>query len=348
MDRTANTYVVEMSSAFDRAADVLPVVTHCVQIAGAAFELHFAGSALPPAILPALVHLPVGADAGPVVRLYLWDTASTGVEPPSPPFAQEDYTRYGQRAFAHDGGMSWMCAPLDRVICAYDRETMRGYFWTADAGSLSIYERAAPLQTLFHWSLAEFGWHIIHAAALGTEAGGVLLVGNSGAGKSTTALACLQSTQLQYLSDDKCLVTLDPTPRALGLFNSAKLKADMLDHLADLKPVIADWDEKLKGGKYLLHLFPGLRQKMVAEFPIRAILVAQIAHAQQAALTRITPNQVLHVLGPSTVIWLTGGEHSSLHFIARLAKSLPCYRLHLAQNPADNLDLIVETLRENS
>ncbi|MCB0148415.1 MAG: hypothetical protein KDE01_12280, partial [Caldilineaceae bacterium] len=63
---------------------------------------------------------------------------------------------------------------------------------------------------------------------------GVLLVGNTGAGKSTTALALLEqrnghSPALRYLSDDKCLVRLRPQVEAFALFNSAKLKADMLD-----------------------------------------------------------------------------------------------------------------------
>lgn len=320
-----------------------------LNIAGFHVQLQFAGMALKPVLFPGLAHLQTANGAHlPAVGFSLWDAASTGHYPPPPPFAAADYNRYGQRALREDGPYLLMHDPVNQLIFGYERTTGQGFFWAEDAQSISIYERAAPLQTLFHWALSGRGWEIIHAGALGTANGGVLLIGGTGAGKSTTSLACLQNQRLHYLSDDKCLVTLEPEPRAFGLFNSAKLKPDMLARLEHFKPLVADHDENAKGGKSLLYLYPAFQEKMVTTFPIRAILMTHIANITRPALVPISPVQVLRVLGPSTVIWLAGAETGSMRLMARLAQQIPCYRLELAQNPTDNLDLIADTLDKHS
>ena len=63
------------------------------------------------------------------------------------------------------------------------------------------------------------------AAAVGQAAGGVLLVGAGGSGKSTCALSCLTS-DLLYAGDDYVAVELRPEPRVLSLFCSGKLEPD--------------------------------------------------------------------------------------------------------------------------
>jgi hypothetical protein len=331
--------------AFQQAEQTQPRVEHRLCVAGRCFRLCFAGLALVPAILPALAHLKTDLEhALPDITFCLWDAASTGVYPPRPPFSDQDYHRYGRRAVRDDGERAILYAPAIQLLSAYDRAARLGFFWTRAADDLSIYERAAPLQTLFHWALKNSGWQILHAAAVGNERGGVLLVGNTSAGKSTTALACLEIKSLHYLSDDKCLVSLEPAPRAFGVFSSAKLKADMLDRLPHFKPLVAGWDDAYKVGKSLVYLYPAYRKQMVTAFPIKAILVSRITHQAEPALTLASPSEVLRVLGPSTVIWLPGAEADSLRFTADLAKRAPCYTLDLARNPADNLNLIAQVL----
>ncbi len=56
---------------------------------------------------------------------------------------------------------------------------------------------------------------------------GVLIAGRGGAGKSTTALACLNS-KLAYVSDDHCLLATQPSPCAWSLYNTGKLDAESL------------------------------------------------------------------------------------------------------------------------
>jgi hypothetical protein len=313
-------------------------------MAGVTFRLRVAGPTLTEATLPALAHLPAGDPSGPTVTFDLWDTAATGVLPPRPPFTTADYRRYGQRAVAHNAAVSLMVAPTVPLLFAYDRTARHGFFWSEDATQLSIYERAAPLQTLFHWALAEFGWQIVHAAAVGTTAGGVLLIGNTGAGKSTTALSCLAGGGLRLLSDDKCLARLDPAPQAFAAFSSGKVKADMLERLPHLRGRLQGWDNHVKAGKGLVFLHPDFADRLITSFPIRALVVTQVAHQIEPALRPLPPGEAFRVFGPSTVIWLPGAEAESYRFTAELTRRLPCYQLDLAQEPGRNSTAILRLL----
>jgi hypothetical protein len=339
-------HLAAWAAAYQRACEIAPPGIQTLSMAGVTFHLHMAGPALKPAILPALAHLLAGEapHTAPDITFHLWDTATTGVLPPRPPFTAADYRRYGQRAVAHDGAVSLMHAPTVPLLYVYDRAQRHGFFWTADAAQLSIYERAAPLQTLFHWALREFGWQIIHAAGVGTAAGGVLLIGNTGAGKSTTALSCLTGDGLRLLSDDKCLARLDPAPQAFAAFSSGKIKADMLERLPHFREKLRGWDDHVKAGKGLVYLYPDYAERLVTTFPIKALVVTRVARQTQAAIHPFSPGDAFRVFGPSTVIWLPGAEMENYRFTAELTRRLPCYQLDLALEPARNSEAILELL----
>jgi hypothetical protein len=181
---------------------------------------------------------------------------------------------------------------------------------------------------------------------VGTAAGGVLLVGNTGAGKSTTALSCLAQEGIKYLSDDKCLVRLDPTPQACAIFTSAKLKADMLERLPHFRAGMVGWDDNAKGGKGLVFLHPTYADHMLTSFPIKALLLPAVTHSTEALLRSVAPGAIFRQLGPSTVIWLPGAEADNYRFTAELTRRLPCYQLDLALEPARNIAAIRGLLDE--
>lgn len=326
-------------ASFSKAVERVGYDVKLLSVDGCQVRLETAGRNMQAVVSPSVSHLPATTTNGasPVVTLSVWDAAESDVYPPPPSFSVEDYRRYGQRAIWDDGRFAFMHAPIAGMLFAYDRSRRRGYFWVVDACEMSIYDRAAPLQTLLHWALNEFGWHIIHAAAIGYASGGLLLIGNSGAGKSSTALSAIQCDGLRHLSDDKCLVRLEPEPCAFSIFNSAKLKADMLDELPELGRLAVGWDRDAKPGKFLAYLHPTYSERMISSFPLRAIVIPRIAHLEEPVLIRASAREAFRVLGPSTIIWLPGSEASSYRFMARLVQSLPCYFLELATRPQDNL-----------
>ncbi len=342
-------YIAECAPAFAQATSQHPLIARTIHMAGVTFHLRMAGPALAPVVLPALAHLltpnPAGNGDGPTITFDLWDAASTGVWPPRPPFTADDYRRYGQRAVAYAGAVALMYAPTAGQLFAYDQESRHGYFWAEDASQLSIYERAAPLQTLFHWALAAFGWQIVHAAAVGAKTGGVLLIGNTGAGKSTTALSCLSDdarTALYFLSDDKCLVRLDPAPQAFAAFSSGKIKADMLARLPQFQDKLQGWDDGYKANKGLIFLHPDYAKRLITTFPIKALVLPRVAGQAEASIRPVAAGDAFRTFGPSTVIWLPGAEADNYRITAALVRQLPCYQLDLALEPARNIGAIRE------
>ena len=103
-----------------------------------------------------------------------------------------------------------------------DSESGRGLYWKLDHTHTPYYEVGYPFRTLLHWWLRSRGLQFIHGAAVGTECGGVLLVGKGGAGKSTSAMASILGG-LQYAGDDYCVVSLEPYPIVYSLYNTSKL-----------------------------------------------------------------------------------------------------------------------------
>ena len=344
---TLASYCSVLDGNYQRAAITQPGQSYHLHMAGQRVCLCISDAGLTAAILPALAHLLTTEEAAaPDITLHLWDGAATGVRPPRPPFTLDDYRRYGQRAIAHDGTYSLMHAPTVDQLFAYDRATHTGYFWVRDASQLSIYERAAPVQTLFHWALHDFGWQIVHAAAVGNADGGVLLVGGTGAGKSTTALSCLEKEGLHFLSDDKCLVRLAPEPQAFALFSSAKVKGDMLARLPHLRPLLTGWDDSYKANKGLVFLHPTYADHMIHTFQVKALLLPQVAHREAADIRTAPAGDLFRQLGPSTVIWLPGAEAENYRFTAAMTRRLPCYRIALASDPQVNGDAIRRLLEE--
>lgn len=342
---SVRTYFDRLTVAAHRAVHSNLEDTVGLNVAGQDVVLRFDSRSFRKTILPALAHLESRTPAADTAIVFdLCDSTGTGQVPPQLPFGAGDYHRYGQRAIAHEGSLSLMHAPGAGLLFAYDRAARHGIFWTVDAARLSIYEQAAPLQTLFHWALAEYGWQIVHAAAVGTAQGGVLLIGNTGAGKSTTALSCLARPDIQYLCDDKCLVRLDPEPQAFALFSSGKLKADMLVRLPHFQAMLAGWDDHRRAGKGLVFLHPAYAAHMVKSFPIKALVIPSVTNRREAALHATAAGSAFRLLGPSTVIWLPGAEADNYRFTAELVRRLPCQRLDLALEPQQNADTLRELL----
>ena len=115
----------------------------------------------------------------------------------------------------------------------------------------------------------------MHAAAVGTENGAVLITGKGGVGKSTAALSCLQAG-LFYIADDYVITKLEPSPTVVSLYSTAKLNADHVAHFPGLSKYINN-TEKLDQEKAVIFLNHGLGQKLVSEMPLKAILTPQIA-----------------------------------------------------------------------
>jgi hypothetical protein len=170
---------------------------------------------------------------------------------------------------------------------------------------------------------------MIHCGAVGTAAGGALLVGHTGSGKSTSALACL-SAGMRYVTDDRCILSLDPEPRALCIYDSAKLWPDQMRRFPHLLGAISN-PSQLESEKALVFVKRSRPAQLAMELPIRVVLLARIADQPRTTLTPTTPVRVLRDLVPSTLIYQPGAAHDEVRAMAQLVRRVPCQQINLGR-----------------
>jgi hypothetical protein len=213
------------------------------------------------------------------------------------------------------------------ALSILDRKRNLALYWTCNAHRLPNYEASAPLRTIFHWWVNQFGFQFVHSGAVGTVRGGVLLAGKGGSGKSTTALTCLNS-ELLYVSDDYCLISADQIPYACCIYSSAKLNADNIQRIPYVMPTISNNDRADKE-KAVFFLYPHFAKKIAGRFPVRAILLPRIVGGLKTSLIPAPPVEALKSLALSTMSQLAGAGRDSLAIMNRLVHLVPCYHLEL-------------------
>jgi hypothetical protein len=337
---------------FDRAVAVAGCIEKYYTIGGYTLCLKFAGTGLVPQLDPAIAHLSVAPVPTPDLTICLWDNASTNTRLPLLLESLVDLTRLHWHEYlgprkelkAYDGDRirsNFHIGP--NILSVLDREQNLACYWIDDAEAIPYWEQGSPLQTILNWWTADHQRQYVHAGAVGTPEGGVLLVGKGGSGKSSTALACINSPLL-YASDDYCLVSSDAEPYVYSLYNTAKLKgeADLIrfPHLAAL----VSNPEKLATEKAMLFLQQHQPTKLSQGFPIKAILLPKVMGRPDTTIRRASAGEALRALAPSTIFQLSGSGKAAFTTMANLAKQVPCYILELGtdmeQIPSTIMDLL--------
>ncbi len=329
-----------VARAFGEAAAAHGTVERCYALGGSTVCLRFAGAALLPRLTPALEHRRVPA-AKAQLTLHLWDGASTGVGLPPPPVRLGEPLPRGEVRGLENEQLQ-LAVGLDAAsVSLLHTGTGHGYYWIRAAADVSVHERGAPLRSLLHWWMRPRGRHMVHAAAIGTAEGGVLLAGRGGSGKSTTALACL-SAGLSFAGDDYCLLSIEDAPHIYSVYSSAKVAAAQLRHFPLLEALVANGEE-LGEEKALVFLQPTRAAQLVAGFPLRALLLPRITGQPDARLTRASAFEALRALAPSSIMQLPGAGAAEFQSLSQLVQRVPCYWLELGTAVAE-VPAVIQTL----
>jgi hypothetical protein len=192
----------------------------------------------------------------------------------------------------------------------------------------------APVRQHLHWLLRARGWRIAHAATLGLNGRGVLLLGHGGAGKSGTTLAGI-AAGLQTAGDDYvALSNFDPAIARL-LFRIVKQDRAGLARMAGLADRLADlplnWMNKVEFDPAAV--FPGCYTDALR---IGAIVLPRVAHAAVPRFAAATPGEAMRILIPSNLFQFPGEPIDGLDYYAALVRSVPVHGLELSDKAADN------------
>jgi len=270
-------------------------------------------------------HLSCSSSAKPDLTILAWDSSMDRNRPAPYPFWNNS------RGMLYRDFLS-----SDRVMVACDLEPNRlslldikadtALYWIDDADRMPYYEKGSPFRFILHWWLSGKRCQFIHAAAVGKKDGGVLLGGAGGSGKSTAALACLDS-DLLYAGDDYCLVDLQDGLRVHSIYNTAKLKgAEDLKRFPKLADAVVN-PRRTSGEKAIMFLGDIYREKMIKDFPLKAILIPQYTGREDTVMRKAANEEALRAIFPSTAIQARGYGVSDFYSVFRLVKQTPSYVL---------------------
>jgi hypothetical protein len=321
---TAETLVTDwiagVEESFSEAAD--DRVTEEIALAGAPVRLEFANTRMFDRLAPGFAHLVEPAAAPPELTIRIWDSAGAIAEPPLPDVPPGPR---GRIYYSEDGSVRVAYQPGLNLFSVLDRARGLGWFWCSAAEALPYWESSAPFRQLLHWWLPSRNMLLVHGAAVGRADGGVLLVGRGGSGKSTSALACLES-DLLYAADDYCALD-DRAPAVHSLYCSGKLEpahAARLHHLPE--PTIdGDGSEDEKAVFFVQDRYP---DRVCRSFPLRAVLAPKIA-GDETRMVPLAGAVALRALAPSTLLQLHPADPEAFARMARLVNSVAAYSFEL-------------------
>lgn len=330
-------------AAYERAEAAGGPVVRGFVVAGREVRLRLAGPALLPYLTPALAHLAAAPRSAPALTVCAWESESTGVSAPPPAWSWGEYGAEGEiRGFA-GGRIEASYQQIPGIFSILDRTRSVAIYWVRSVRHIPRYEIAAPLRSIFQWWAAGMGVEQVHAAAVGLPEGGVLLPGNSGSGKSNTALACLAS-DLRLASDDFCLVSSGPRPTIHSQYSTAKAREADLDRLPFLRP----WASSLRDPgsfKLLYFLHDHVPERLSTGFPLRAILVPRVTGALDTRLRPGTPALALAALAPSSIVLTPSRARDAFRGLAEIVRRVPCLVLEVGTDVGQIPDAIRRVLR---
>lgn len=309
---------------------------HEFLLAGHRVRLRFAGPAWSASLTRGLSHLRLGpAPEGedPALTVHVWDGAASQPQGLLGFYLHALTLNWigflnarGQIVDFHGEPLVALYHPGPDLLSVTDTSSNSAYFWKRDASPVPYYETGSPMRSLLHSWLRQRGCQFVHAAAVGRPQGGVLLAGKGGSGKSTTAVACLNSSLL-YAGDDYCLVSTGN--RVHSLYNTAKLCGELdLERFPMLKAQV--WNQERqprdKATVFLQDYYP---EKLIRDFPLQAILLPHITGQSRTWIEPCKPSEALLALAPTTLAQLPASGSLDMQQMSQVARSVPTFRLHL-------------------
>jgi hypothetical protein len=341
--RTEQEQIAFFEQCFDRfqaARDATESICLDYCVAGWHLRLSFAGSQLVPLITPALAHLRVPHTQTPDLTLCLWDSESTEIPMVQPPCDRNCFTDRGDIWGFDSQRIKTAFHWIENSVNVLDREKRIGIFWVQTKKALPFWVYASPLRTLLHWWMEEKNCQLLHAAAVGTENGAILITGKGASGKSTTALTCLQAGFF-YVADDYLIVRSDPHPTVYSLYCTAKLNFDNLAGFEGYRTLIRN-PQNMEAEKAVIFLHPHLSQSIRPSMPIKAVFAPQITDQETSYIAPIPYWTIQRAMAFTTMSQLPGVGRHTHEFINRFCANLPFYQLFLGRRR----DLIPKTITD--
>lgn len=316
--------------AYKKAADKSDLKSYTYDIAGTMVCIQFAGEALIKTMTRALEHLRVKKPTKADCTILAWDSQSTGVEMVPPPCKKSHFTDRGDIWGFNSKRIKTAFHWSEFSVNVMDVKTKTAVYWVNSAGQFPYWVQSSPFRTIFHWWMEENNAQLLHAAAVGTEDGAVLITGKGGVGKSTSALACLNAG-MDYYADDYLIVKKDPIPIVYSLYSTGKMNRSDQDRFPALRNFASDLINE-EQEKDVFYFYPSLQNQIKKSSPVKAILEPKINHRKSTTYSNISYWHIQRALSFTTMSQLPGVGSHTHDFINDLCTKIPCYKIEPGTN----------------
>lgn len=348
----AGEYFAQLLDRYEQAATALGGAgTLDLEMAGMRLRLRHAGTGLRQGLLAPFEHLACEDVDDPDLTISLFDTASSGIEPP-PPLWEPIVAAPGTNPIARlrSERACVLAAAGSRGLSAALPAAGVAVFHLPDATAVPASERAAPIREALQLLMAARGRLMTHAGVVGRDGRGVLLVGRGGSGKSTLALSCALAG-MEIVGDDYVLLESDSLT-AHAMQSTAKLTEDSAARLGISADAIdaAGFESTLEGpAKALVDIRKLAAGTLRRRLEISAIVAPALRPSHGANMATgdglaeaepvvraISAAEGLRAVAPSTIVQAGFGGGGSLATLADLVRRVPGYAFELSPDPAAN------------
>lgn len=302
--------------------------------------LRMMGSSIAEVVLPTLRHAVVDADAEPDAIIYAVDSETAGFPAPPETWPFETDSENGRLRihWTEQAGPAMSSDESRGIWHLHDRAKGVGLYWIRSARDLPFWEAASPLRHHIHWISMDKAQGMLHAAVVSAGAGGTMLVGRGGSGKSTMTAAALRRGW-RVTGDDFVLVTLDPTPQSYPLYDIIKLSG-MAETMFDEFSAEALNPDRLPDEKMLARISGRETGNFADRLPITAAFSLRLTGAERSAIQKTSSFEIVSAVAASSSLILRTGLRETFAFTSSLARKVPCYRFGVGRDPLEALDTL--------
>jgi len=291
--------------------------------------------------IPSLAAM-VGVDpTPPAPDAWRIDVVGGGMERHSALLPAE--ARRGASTLRADGDLYYLW--LDEAggyLTAIDRRSRRGLVWFTDPDRIASWHVARPLLHALKGISLTTPWTPVHAAAAAWRGRAVVAIGQSGAGKTSLALACA-TAGWNYLGDDAVLLRGGP-PAVARLYSSARVRTDMFGVFAGAMTAslgLSDDAGELKAELDMRRI--GACGADSA--PVAAIVLPARDGAAAPRLYPVGRSETVRRMAVAARQSLQGDDMATFHKLAAMVRDVPCYGFDPGPDPfaaAEALARLVE------
>lgn len=308
---------------------------HSLEFAGVPIDLLVAGDDLAQRLIRPFAHLEITSPSDSVLRpsMTFVDGEATGADPMLPPPGAEWVSEgEGWRVSVH-GAWRYISETRKSSLICLDRATGSVAALFRSATHLTLADQARPLQRMMGQICTCFGVQSVHAGLVARDGKGVLIVGGSGQGKTTTAIDCFAGG-LDFMADDSAAIGETPERGFTGysLYSSARVLPDQVSRW----PSFADrWQSpQPTDDKALLMPAEVSPERVARRCRIIAIMVPTITGGP-FRVTPASPRQAFSALVfDSEEVRRSRMSRAEFRRLVKLTKEVPCFMCELGNDPA--------------